>query len=94
MNLRLIAIPVVSALIGAALGYGAARWVAPWLGWLLAAAGLAAAVGVALAGQGRPGMDGLGMVVAALLILAPAGLGAALGTVGAALQAARRSTGD
>lgn len=85
----IVAFPLGSALLGAALGHVLARWVAPWLGWALAAALLGAAVLLVLSGQGRPGFDGLGQVIMAVLMAAPAGLGAALGTV-IALARARR----
>jgi hypothetical protein len=89
MNWNLIATPVVAALVGLALGYAAARWVGPWLGWLLAAAGLGGAAALWLASAGQPGMAGLGYFVVALMIAAPAGLAAALGTVIALIGAAR-----
>lgn len=90
MELRIVAFPVVAALVGALAGYVLARWVAPWLGWVLAALGLGGAVALFLLGQGREGYEGMGYVIIAVLMAAPGGLGAALGTVAAALQAARR----
>jgi hypothetical protein len=90
MEWRIAVFPVASALVGALAGYVLARWVAPWLGWVLAAAGLAGAVALVVMAQGREGYEGMGYMIVALLMAAPGGLGAALGTVFAALQAARR----
>jgi hypothetical protein len=81
MEGRILLFPLAAALVGAALGYAAARWIAPWAGWALAVLGLGGAVWLVLEGQGRAGMEGLGYVVIAMLMLAPAGLGAALGTL-------------
>lgn len=90
MSWRVIAFPIVAALLGTALGYAAARWVASWLGWALCGACLGGAAVMLVQAQSSTGMDGLGQVVLAVLGLAPAGLGAALGTVFAAMRAARR----
>ena len=90
MDGRLLLLPLAAAVIGGGLGYALARWLGRWWGWALALTGLGAAVWLILNGQGQDGMDGLGQVVTALLIAAPAGLGAALGTILAQLTAARR----
>jgi hypothetical protein len=90
MNLTLVVMPVGSALLGVALGFVAARWVAPWLGWALAGISLLGAVVLVIRAQPAEGMDGLGYFVLAMLVLAPGGLGAALGTVIAALRTAGR----
>lgn len=90
MELRIVAFPVVAALVGALAGYVLARWVAPWLGWVLAAASVAVAVALVVMAQGREGYEGMGYMILALLMAAPGGLGAALGTLAAMLQAARR----
>ena len=89
MEPMLLVMPLGAALVGAALGFAATRWIAPWLGWVLAALALTGAVVLALSGQGRPGFDGLGYIIVAVLMLAPGGLGAALGTVAAMIVAAR-----
>jgi len=93
MEPMIVVLPLGSALLGAALGLSLARWVAPWLGWALAAVLLGAAVVLVLSGQGRPGFDGLGQVVLAVLMAAPAGLGAALGTVIALARARHQGAG-
>lgn len=89
MDLRIAAFPLVAALLGMALGYAAARWVSPRLGWALVILALGTALVLGIMAQGRSGMDGLGHIVVAVLMAAPAGLGAALGTVIAAMRAPR-----
>lgn len=90
MNLSIVAMPLISAVLGIGLGYALARWLRPWLGW--AAAGLALGVALVLIVQAQfaQGMEGMGLFVLSALMLAPAGLGAAVGTVLAALGAQRR----
>lgn len=79
----------LSALVGVVLGAALARWVSARLAWGLCALLLIGALALVVMGQGRPGMDGLGYVILAVLFLAPAGLGAALGTVIAAARGRR-----
>jgi hypothetical protein len=84
-----VAMPVVSALLGAGLGYAATRRVSALLGVGLAVATLLVALALVLTAQGRPGFDGIGPLLLGVLILGPAGLAVALGTVIAAVVAAR-----
>ena len=87
MTWRLVVIPAVAALLGLLAGWLLARWLGPRAAWWLAG-GLALAAGaLILAGRGAQGMEGLGYVVVAILMAAPAGLGAALG--GLAVHARR-----
>lgn len=78
MEWRLWLIPAIAALIGLAAGRGIGRWWglrAVW--WLAGSLGLLA-VGLILAARAAQGMEGLGHVVLALFMAAPAGLGAVL----------------
>lgn len=90
MTLPIIATPLIAAALGIGLGYALARWLRPWLGWALAALALGAALVLIFQAQSAQGMEGMGLFVLSALMLAPAGLGAALGTVLAALGALRR----
>ena len=85
-----IATPIGAALLGIALGFALSRWVAGWVGWSAAALGLGAAVGLAWRAESLPGMEGLAQFVLALLVIAPASLGAALGALLALARARRR----
>lgn len=90
MDLPVALIPIGAALIGMALGFVVAHWGALWVGWALSALGLGAAVLLAIIGDGRPGLEGLGHVLVAVMAVAPAGLGAAFGTVIATIRARQR----
>jgi hypothetical protein len=90
MDWRIASFPIVSALLGLALGYALARWVSARSGWVLVVVCLGAALVLGIMAQGRSGMDGLGHIVVAVLMAAPAGLGAAIGTMIAVALASRR----
>jgi cation transporter-like permease len=91
MEWRLILFPVAAALLGIGLGWALARWAVAGLAWAVCALLLAGALAMVVSGQGRPGFEGVGYVAVAVLMLAPAGLGVALGTV--ILAAQRRRAG-
>ncbi len=78
MEWRLWLIPAIAALIGLAAGWGIGRWWGPRAVWWLAGTLGLLAVGLILAARAAQGMEGLGYVVLALFMAAPAGLGAVL----------------
>ena len=78
MEWRIWLIPALAGLIGLAAGWALARWRGPRAAWWLAGALGLAAAGLVLAARAAQGMEGLGYVIIAIFMAAPAGLGAAL----------------
>jgi hypothetical protein len=75
---RIWLIPTIAGVIGCAVGWLLARWRRPRATFWLAAVLIAAAVALILAARAAQGMEGLGYVVIAIFMAAPAALGAAL----------------
>lgn len=79
--MEILGLFLLSGLVGLVLGWLLARFLRVWAGWALVG-GLAVAVaGFILAGQSAQGMEGLGHVVVAMVLAAPAMLGAVIGTL-------------
>ena len=80
---------------GAMLGWLLARLSRPGMAWVLMALTLSAALALALHAQAQPGLSGMPGLALAVYLVAPAGLGIALGVIVETLRrrlALRRST--
>jgi len=75
---RIWLIPTIAGLTGFAAGWMLARWRSPRATFWLAGALVAAAVALILAARAAQGMEGLGYVVMAIFMAAPAAFGTAL----------------
>ncbi len=85
LGLRITLIVGGCVLAGAALGWLTGRWFGRRGAWGLGLAGVALAGWLILSGRAAPGMEGLGLVLLAVLFVLPGTLGA----VAAAWLAAR-----
>lgn len=73
--MRITLVVLACLVLGAGIGWLAGRWIGVRALWAIALAGLGLAGWLILAGRAAPGMEGLGLVLLAVLFVLPATVG-------------------